>query len=67
MYATRAGSISKMDIRKSHAHGGGANQTIKKGLTETMHRHTLMQDGNQALKEGIKRSSRDSDGVGRSI
>ena len=67
MYATRAGSIFRTDIRWSHAHTGGANQTTKKGLIVTMHRHTSMRDGNQALREGIKRGSRGSDGVGRSI
>ncbi len=65
MYATRAGLISKTNIRQSHAHGDGANQNTKKGLIKTMHRHTSMQDGNQALKEGIRRSSWDFNGVGR--
>ena len=67
MYATRAGLISRTDIRWSHAHRGGANQTTKRGLIVTMHRHTSMQDGNQALREGIEHSSWGSDGVGRSI
>ena len=67
MYATRAGSTSKTDIRWSHTHEGGAKQTIKRGLIETMHRHTSTPDGNRAQREGIRRSSRDSDGVGRSI
>ena len=67
MYVTRAGSILKTDIRWSHAHEGGANQTIRKDLIRTMHKHTSMPDGNQALREGIRRSSRDFDGVGQSI
>jgi hypothetical protein len=36
-------------------------------LIGTTPRHTLMPDGNQALREGIRRSSWDSDGVGRSM
>ncbi len=59
------------DIEDGHtlarAHEGGANQTIKRGLIGTTHRHTLMPDGNQALREGIRHSSRDFDGVWRSM
>ncbi len=67
MYATRAGLAPKTDIRRSLAHEGGTNQNIKRGLIGTSHRHTLMPGGNRALKEGIRRSSQDSDGVGRSM
>ena len=64
MYATCAGSILRTDIRWSRAHMGGANQTTKRGLIVTMHRHTSMQDGHQALREGITCSSQGSEGVG---
>jgi len=67
MYATRAGSTLKTDIRRSRAHEVGANQTIRRGLIGTTHRHTSMRDGNRALRDDIRRNSRDSDGVGRSI